>query len=247
VSTVDKPVALVTGGARRVGAAITRCLQQAGYRVYLHYRSSRSEAQALADELNRHDPATVVTLQGDLGKLHDIDRMATAMRHGEGRLDLLVNNASAYYPTPVGATTEAQWDDLMAGNLKGPWFLSQACADLLATAQGSIVNLIDTNAVRPLRGHPVYCMAKAGLLMMTRSLALELAPAIRVNAVAPGTVLWPGGLGPALSEQEQADAIAQIPLQRIGTAEDIARTVLFLARSSYITGQYLAVDGGRML
>jgi len=243
---VDQPVALVTGGARRVGAAITRCLHAAGFRVYLHYRSSTAAAQALAAELD-DGTGSVQPLPGDLGRLADIERLAETLRQREGGLDLLVNNASAYYPTAVGDTTEAQWDDLLAGNMKGPYFLSQACADLLATRHGSIVNLVDTNAVRPLRGHTVYCMAKAGLLMMTRSLALELAPAVRVNAVAPGTVLWPGGQSPELSAQEKEEALAHIPLQRIGTPGDIAETVLFLARAPYITGQCIAVDGGRIL
>jgi pteridine reductase len=244
---MSNPVALITGAAKRVGAAIVETLHQQGYKVYLHYRSASQEASELAAKLNARRADSVVTMQADLADLAALQQIANQLSQHEGKLDLLVNNASAFYPTAIGATDEQQWNDLMASNMKGPFFLSQACTPLLTQAQGSIVNLVDTNAIRPMAGYSVYCMAKAGLVMMTRSLAVELAPKVRVNAIAPGAILWPNQEGAEMSSEAQQAMLAAIPLQRTGEPQDIAQTVLFLAHASYITGQVLAVDGGRVL
>jgi pteridine reductase len=240
-------VALVTGAARRVGATIVDHLHQHGYKVYLHYRSASVEATELAARLNTARPGSLQTVKADLADLPALAQIADQIARQEGQLDLLVNNASAFYPTAVGNTGEDQWDELMASNMKGPFFLSQACSELLTQANGSIINIVDTNATRPLAGYSVYCMAKAGLLMMTRSLAIELAPKVRVNAIAPGAILWPDQDGAEMSTEQQQAMLARIPLQRSGEPHDIAQTVLFLASASYITGQVLAVDGGRVL
>lgn len=241
----DSPVALVTGAARRIGAATARALHDAGYRLIVHYRHSGEEARALAAQLNdrRHDSA--IALAADLSSLSQIETLAREASGHWGRLDALVNNASSFYPTPVGETTEAQWDDLMASNLKAPYFLSQALAPALRATGGAIVSITDIHAQRPLRHHPVYCAAKAGNAMLTRSLARELAPDVRVNGVAPGAILWPEQ-DAELNENNKASILERVPLKRAGEPEDIARTVLFLLKDSpYITGQIITVDGGR--
>ncbi len=237
--------ALVTGAARRVGAAIARCLHGAGMDLSLHYRRARAEAEALAEELEARRPGSVQLLSGDLLETSRLADLAARATEHWGRLDLLVNNASGFYPTPLSTVTEAQWDELMGSNLKGPFFLSQAAAPFLAASGGCIVNIVDIHAERPLPGHPVYSIAKAGLAMLTRALAMELAPRVRVNGVAPGAILWPeAGTDP----QRQAQVLSRVALGRLGSPEDIARAVLFLARDAgYITGQVLAVDGGRGL
>jgi pteridine reductase len=239
----DRKVALVTGAARRIGAGIVRGLHGAGYRIVLHYQRSAAEAESLAAALNESRPGSVRLLRGDLaetGKLGDLVESAAGFW---GRLDGLVNNASAFYPTPVETVTEAQWDDLMASNLKAPFFLAQAAAGHLQQRRGCIVNIADIYAERPLRGYPVYSIAKAGLAALTRALAVELAPEVRVNGVAPGAVLWPER-GP--DEEEKAELLARIPLGRPGAPSDIAGAVLFLMKDApYVTGQILSVDGGR--
>lgn len=246
-------VALVTGAARRLGAATVRQLHQAGFLIVLHYRSSAAAAHALADELNAIRPESVRLLTADLTCQTQVLQLATDTLAVYGRLDLLVNNASSFYPTPMGTVTEAQWLDLFASNAKAPFFLSQALLPALTKQNGCIINMVDIHADKPLAEHPVYCMAKAALVMMTRALARELAPTIRVNAVAPGAILWPEAglpdqvLLPTLTEQDKTGILAQIPLGALGQPEDIARTVLFLACSPYITGQIVAVDGGRSL
>lgn len=237
--------ALVTGAARRVGAAIARRLHGAGMDLSLHYRRARAEAEALAGELDAGRPGSVQLLQAELLETHRLgDLVARAVAH-RGRLDLLVNNASGFYPTPLATATEAQWEDLLGSNLKAPFFLCQAAAPYLAASGGCIVNIVDIHAERPLPGHPVYSIAKAGLAMLTRALALELAPRVRVNGVAPGAILWPeAGADP----QRQVRVLSRVALGRLGTPEDIARAVLFLAGDAgYVTGQVLAVDGGRSL
>lgn len=240
-----QPVALVTGGAQRIGAAIARALHAAGYRVLVHYRDSADAATALVQELNALRSESAHRLCANLDSTAAVQALANQAGQAWGRLDLLVNNASAFHPTPIGSVNEAQWDSLFASNLKAPFFLSQALAPLLAHSQGSIVNLVDIHAQKPLAQHTVYCVAKAGLVMLTQSLALELAPAVRVNGIAPGAILWPPGQHPDAGEVAQR--VAGIPLRRKGEPEDIANTVLFLARSPYITGQVIAVDGGRSL
>jgi pteridine reductase len=235
--------ALITGAARRVGAAIARSLHSAGANLVLHYRSSVEDATELAQELNAARPASVSLVSANLLEIDKLPALARTASEAFGSLDILVNNASSFYPTPVGDITEIDWDDLVGTNLKAPLFLSQAAAPALHAQRGLIVNLADIHGMRPLRRHPVYSVAKAGLIMLTRSLARELGPHVRVNAIAPGPVLWPeDGLDPAL----QAEIIDRTALKRPGSALDVARAVLFFATDApYVTGQILAVDGGR--
>lgn len=243
-TSAERPVALVTGAARRIGAVIAETLHAAGYRVIIHCRRSRGEADALAARLNAARAGDAVVLSADLLNHADITTLATQAGTQWQRLDLLVNNASSFFPTPVEGTTLAQWNGLIGSNLAAPFFLSQATAPLLRASRGSIVNLIDIHGGRPLAGHPVYSTAKAGLHMLTRALAKELAPTLRVNGVAPGAILWPES---GLSDAARESIVASTPLQRTGTPQDIANAVLFLARSPFITGQILTVDGGRSL
>jgi pteridine reductase len=236
---------LITGGARRVGAAVVRALHAAGANLVVHYRSSQEDAIALARELNERRSGSVVVQAADLLEPTTPQDLVARALSAFGRLDVLINNASSFYATPVGTITSADWDDLMGSNLKAPLFLSQAAAPALRERGGLIVNLVDIHGLRPLKGHPVYCAAKAGLAMLTRSLARELGPAIRVNGIAPGPVLWPEG---NLDETLKQEIIEKTALKRYGTPEDIARTVLFLAKDApYITGQIIAVDGGRSI
>lgn len=239
------PVALVTGAARRVGAVVARRLHAAGYDLALHHRRSGDAALALQAELERERPGSTLLLQAELAEFDRLPELIAQTVGRFGRLDALVNNASAFYPTPIGATLPAQWDELFASNARAPFFLSQAAVPHLRKARGAIVNLVDVYAERPLAEHTVYCMAKAALAMMTLSLAKELGPEIRVNAVAPGAVLWPEqGKSPA----EQEAMIAGTALQRAGTPEDVAEAVRWLLQDAhYTTGQVLRVDGGRFL
>jgi len=241
----SRSVALVTGSARRIGAEIARRQHAAGYDLALHYRGSADDAQALATELEAVRANSTLLLQADLAEFDRLPELVAKTIGRFGRLDALVNTASGFHPTPFGATTPAQWDELFAINARAPFFLSQAAAPHLANANGAIVNIADIHAERPLRGHAVYAMSKAALLHMTRSLALELAPKVRVNAVSPGAILWPeGGKDP----EAQVAILARTPLGRIGTPQEIAEAVLWLLRDArYCTGQTLHVDGGRML
>ena len=240
-----RPVAFVTGAARRIGATIARTLHAAGYDLALHCRNSCGELDALAADLERERGESTVTLQADLADADCLPELVDAALARFGRLDALVNNASAFQPTPIGTITPAQWDDLFAANARAPLFLAQAAAPHLAARGGAIVNLIDIHADRPLREHAVYCMAKAALAMATRSLALELAPDVRVNGVAPGAVLWPEA---GKDEAERAHLVARTPLARIGTPADVAGAVLWLLRDApYVTGEILRVDGGRAI
>ena len=233
---------LITGGARRVGAAIGRCLHGAGANLLIHYRRSGEDADALAAELNGARPGTAATIQADLLHVDALGALPDFAVSRFGGLDVLVNNASTFYPTPVGEITAQAFDDLIGTNLKAPLFLSQAAAPALRNSGGLILNIIDIHALRPLRNYTTYCAAKAGLHMVTRSLAKELGPDIRVNGISPGPVLWPEQGG---DEKMRAKIIQRTILQRMGTPEDIARTALFLAASApFITGQILAVDGG---
>jgi len=239
------PVALVTGAARRIGAAIARRLHAAGYDLALHCRRSRDELTALADELERGRPGSVLTLQADLAEFDRLPELVAHTLGRFGRLDALVNNASAFYPTPLGTITPAQWDELFASNARAPFFLAQAAAPHLRAARGAIVNLTDLYAERPLRQHTVYCMAKAALAMLTRSLAVELAPEVRVNAVAPGAILWPEDED---NTEAQKAMLARTPLGRTGTPEEVAEAVRWLLQDAhYSTGQTLLLDGGRTL
>jgi pteridine reductase len=241
--TLHDKVVLITGGARRVGAAITRKLHAAGATVVVHYHRSAQEAQDLAAELNAQRPGSVTPLGGDLLKVPLLAALVEATIARHGHLDILVNNASTFYPTRVGEITEAHWEDLMGTNLRAPLFLSQAAAPHLAARNGLILNIADIHGLRPLRHHPVYSPAKAGLIMLTQSLARELAPQVRVNAVAPGPVEFPDR---GLTEEMKQAIIDKTLLKRRGSPEDIARAVLFFAAEApYVTGQILAVDGGR--
>ena len=242
-NTLDNKVALVTGAARRIGATIARTLHAAGADVAIHYRGSVDEAQALVAELNRLRPDSAAAFAADLTDVAAIGDLAAQAGQWRNRLDVLVNNASSFYPTPAGTITEAQWDDLVGTNLKAPLFLSQAALPALRDGGGVIVNIIDVHASHPLRDHPVYGPAKAGLAMLTRSLAKDLAPDVRVNGVSPGAILWPEN---DMSDDTKAAILKQVPLARPGDPEDIAGTVLFLVRdATYVTGQIIAVDGGR--
>lgn len=242
--TLADKVALITGAAQRVGAVIARHLHGHGMRVMIHYRSSAEDAAALRDELLQQRPDSAAIIAGDLLDTAALPALIGQSHARWGRLDVLINNASSFYPTPLGAINEPQWDDLLGTNLKAPLFLSQAAAPLLATQQGCIVNIADIHADRPLKGYPVYCIAKAGLVMLTKSLARELAPAVRVNAVAPGAILWPEHAGEATREH----ILKRIALKRQGEPRDIAGAVRFLiAEAEYMTGQVLTVDGGRSL
>lgn len=238
------PVILVTGAARRVGAEIARTLHQAGATVVLHYRRSAGEAEALAGELERLRPASVSTVQGDLLAPEMPAAVVATVLARHGRLNGLVNNASSFFPTPVGQVDSAAWDDLMGSNLRGPFFLMQAAAQALGASGGAIVNIVDIHAERPMAGYPVYCAAKAGLLGLTRAMALELAPRVRVNGVAPGAIQWPED--DQFPPAEREAIVRHAPLQRIGSPADIAGAVRFLMlEAPYVTGQILAVDGGR--
>ena len=234
---------LVTGAARRVGATIARALHGAGANVVLHFRSSAEDAASLAQELNAARPGSAVLVECDLLEVAKLPALAETAAQAFGGLDILVNNASTFYPTPVGDITESDWDDLIGANLKAPLFLAQATAPALHLNRGLIVNLADIHGIRPLRRHPVYCVSKAGLIMLTKSLARELGPHVRVNAIAPGPVMWPED---GIDKELQEKIIDRTALKRPGSAADVARAVLFFATEApYVTGQILAVDGGR--
>jgi len=243
--TADTRCVLVTGGAKRIGAAISRLLHRAGYKIIIHYRLSSRAADDLAAELNTIRDDSAKTIQGNLNDEAIYDRLIEQAFLCWHRLDALVNNASSFYPTPVGSITLDDWSDLVNSNMKAPLFLSQAAAPFLKQTQGCIVNMIDIHGQRPMRKHTVYCAAKAGLCMLTMSLAKELGPDVRVNGVSPGAILWPENEVP---EHTKSLILERTALKRTGEPIDIARTVLFLIRDAdYITGQIIAVDGGRTL
>ncbi len=241
----SRPVALITGAAKRIGAQIARRLHASGYDLALHYRNSDAEVRSLVDELEASRSGGTIALQSDLAEFDRLPELIAKTVGRYGRLDALVNNASSFRPTPIGTATPADWDDLFAANARAPFFLAQAATPHLKATRGAIVNLVDIYAERPLRGHAVYCMAKAALAMATKSLALELAPEIRVNAVAPGAILWPEG---GADDAKQQALLARTPLARVGTPEEIAEAVRWLLQDArYTTGQILRVDGGRLL
>ena len=244
-NNLDGKVVLVTGAARRIGAAIVTRLHENGARVAIHHHGSTDAADALAQRLNTVRPQSAATFQADLLDTERLAPLIDDVVAWGGRLDGLINNASTFYPTPVGTITEDHWTDLMGSNLKAPLFLSQAAVPHLQRHQGAIVNLVDIHAQRPLRNHPVYGPAKAGLAMLTRALAKDLAPAIRVNGVSPGAILWPEE---GMSDSAQQTILRQVPLERPGDRADIAGCVLYLLRdANYVTGQIIAVDGGRSI
>lgn len=244
---LDGRVALITGGARRVGAEIVRTLHHAGMNICIHYNYSKNEAEELQAELNLKRSHSAFLVAGDL-----LDSQMPAavvekcIAHWQ-RLDLLVNNASSYYPTKIGDSTQQHWNDLMGTNLQAPFFLCQAAVPWLKKNNGNIVNIIDIHASRPLKNYSVYCAAKAGLAMLTKCLAMELGPLVRVNGIAPGSIIWPEG-DSALSEPVKDQILSNTALGRIGAPQDIAEMLLFLIRdASYVTGQIIAVDGGLSL
>ena len=239
------PVVLVTGAAKRVGAAIARTLHGHGYQVVIHHRKSSAEAEALQSELEQARPDSTLVLQAELSEFDRLPELIAKTIGHFGRLDALVNNASAFYPTPIGTATPKHWDELFDSNARAPFFLSQAAVPHLQNSHGAIVNLVDIYAERPLKNHTLYCMAKAALVAMTLSLAKELGPEVRVNGVAPGAVLWPES---GKDYADRAALIANTALQRAGTPEDVAEAVRWLLMDArYCTGQIIRVDGGRSL
>lgn len=247
----DSPVALITGAAKRIGAAIARRFHTGGYRVIIHYNGSHAEAEALAAELNAVRADSAHCVQAALTDREQVDRLAEEALASFGRLDLLVNNASSFYPTPLAESNQAQWDDLIDSNLRGHYFLSVTLSEALKTHRGNIINIIDAMMEQAIADFPIYSIAKAGLLNMNRVLARELAPEVRVNGVSPGAILWPAHLEDPqdeAAEAARAKALAGIPLGRTGAIEDIANAAYFLVtQATYVTGAEIKVDGGRSL
>lgn len=242
---LDDKVVLITGAARRIGATLALAFHGRGARVAVHYRRSAQEARKLVARMNAERPGSAAAFHADLSDGTALAALPAAVIAGLGRLDVLINNASTFYPTPFGEITAAQFDDLIGTNLRVPLFLAQAAACELRRREGLVINIADIHALRPLRHHAVYCAAKAAVVMLTRTLARELGPRVRVNAIAPGPVLWPeAGVDPEL----QRRIVARTALQRTGSPEDVARAALFFATDApFVTGEVLAVDGGRLL
>lgn len=235
--------ALITGAAKRIGACMAWTLHQNGANVAVHYASSAADAETLVAELNAARPDSAFAIQGDLRSTAALATLVDDVVGRAGRLDILINNASTFYPTPLDEVTQADWDDLLGTNLKAPLFLAQAAAPHLRASHGQIINIVDIHSQRPLKNHPVYGPAKAGLAMLTRALAKDLAPEIRVNGISPGAILWPEE---GMTDAAVESIVKQIPLGRVGEPMDIARTALFLIKDApYISGQIIAVDGGR--
>jgi pteridine reductase len=240
-------VALITGAARRIGAEIARTLHADGINIVLHCHTSLAEAEELCASLNKKRPQSAVTVRANLCDTLNLPELLRQAVNAWGRLDILVNNASRFYRTEMGKVTEFAWNDLMDNNVKAPLFLSQAAVPYLLSTQGCIVNIADVHADRPMRDYSAYCISKAGLVMMTKALAKELGPDIRVNAISPGPTIWPEKEN-TLTDEEKKKIIKNIPLRRIGNPQEIAKAVLYLSRyAEYVTGQVLAVDGGRSL
>jgi pteridine reductase len=243
-NSLEGKVVLITGGAHRIGAAVARMLHAQGMKLVIHYHSSEKAARELQEALHKNRPESVMLVRGDLSNGERLVRnLVFETIESFGRIDVLINNASRFYPTPLGEATESQWDDIVGTNLKAPYFLSQAATPYLKKSGGCIINIADIYGDRPLIGYPVYSIAKAGVIMLTKSLARELGPEVRVNAIAPGVILWPES---SLDEMSKQRIVSRTPLKRSGEPDDIARTALFLIRDAgFITGQVLAVDGGR--
>lgn len=245
-SKANSKVVLITGAGKRVGAAIAQHCHHQGMRIAIHYRNSTAEAETLCQAFNQKKKDTAISLQADLKNVQNNITLINKIIETWGQIDVLINNASSFYETRLGKVTEAAWEDLVNSNLKAPFFLSQAAAPYLEKQKGSIINMVDIQAQRPMKKYSVYCTAKAGLVMLTKSLAKELGPSVRVNGIAPGIALWPDNaaeFNPALRER----IIARTALKRAGTPADIADTVVFLINANYITGQIIAVDGGLSL
>jgi len=238
----DRQVVLITGAARRIGAVTAQLFHEAGYTVVIHYNNSAAAADRLCEQLNAQRPDSCLLVQTDLNDMSALDKIVDLI-NSLGRLDVLINNASSFYPTPLENCDDQQWNDLINSNLKGPFFLSKKLAPMLIKAQGAIVNISDMHARQALSDHPIYTIAKAGNIAMTKSMAKELGPEVRVNSVAPGAILWPEHESDDIDKQ--SSVLSKVPMGRLGTEQDIAKTVYFLAiNATYMTGQTIAVDGG---
>ena len=243
-SLTASKVALVTGGAKRIGRQTATTLHEHGYNLIIHCNNSAEDAKQLVETLNNTRANSATYIAADLTDMTQLEALAEKSIQAFGKIDVLVNNASSFYPTQIAQTTEQDWNDLFGTNLKAPFFLIKALQSTLIKHNGCVINMVDIHAERPLKEYSVYCMAKAGLAMLTKSMARELAPQVRVNGVAPGAILWHEN---DLTEQDKAQVIKEIPLGKLGGPCDIANTILFLAQSDYITGQIISVDGGRSI
>ena len=240
-----KKTIFITGAAKRIGKEIALCFSEMGWNIIIHYNSSKNDAQVLADEINGANPDSAITVQGNLDVKEDVEKVINKVRDAFPTIDLLINNASTFYPTPIEDISEEHWDKLVGSNLKGPLFLIKGLKDQLKESKGSIINITDTNLSKGVANYSIYSAAKAGLESITKGLARELAPDIKVNAIAPGAMLEPPDV--TWTEEQKSKVISSIPLNRMGSEKDISEAVKFLAKSSYITGQIVKVDGGRSL
>ena len=240
-----KKTIFITGAAKRIGKEIALCFSEMGWNIIIHYNSSKNDAQVLADEINGTNPDSAITVQGNLDVKEDVEKVINEVRDAFPTIDLLINNASTFYPTPIEDISEEHWDKLVGSNLKGPLFLIKGLKDQLKESKGSIINITDTNLSKGVANYSIYSAAKAGLESITKGLARELAPDIKVNAIAPGAMLEPPDV--TWTEEQKSKVISSIPLNRMGSEKDISEAVKFLAKSSYITGQIIKVDGGRSL
>ena len=235
----------ITGAAKRIGKEIALCFSEMGWNIIIHYNSSKNDAQVLADEINGANPDSAITVQGNLDVKEDVEKVINIVRDAFPTIDLLINNASTFYPTPIEDISEEHWDKLVGSNLKGPLFLIKGLKDKLKESKGSIINITDTNLSKGVANYSIYSATKAGLESITKGLARELAPDIKVNAIAPGAMLEPPDV--TWTEEQKSKVISSIPLNRMGSEKDISEAVKFLAKSNYITGQIIKVDGGRSL
>ena len=240
-----KKTIFITGAAKRIGKEIALCFSEMGWNIIIHYNSSKNEAQVLADEINSNNPDSAITVQGNLDVKEVVEKVINEVREAFPTIDLLINNASTFYPTPIEDISEEHWDKLVGSNLKGPLFLIKGLKDKLKESKGSIINITDTNLSKGVANYSIYSAAKAGLESITKGLARELAPDIKVNAIAPGAMLEPPDV--TWTEEQKSKVISSIPLNRMGSEKDISEAVKFLAKSNYITGQIIKVDGGRSL
>ncbi len=240
-----KKTIFITGAAKRIGKEIALCFSEMGWNIIIHYNSSKNDAQELADEINGTNPDSAITVQGNLDVKEDVEKLINEVRDAFPTIDLLINNASTFYPTPIEDISEEHWDKLVGSNLKGPLFLIKGLKDKLKESKGSIINITDTNLSKGVANYSIYSAAKAGLESITKGLARELAPDIKVNAIAPGAMLEPPDV--TWTEEQKSKVISSIPLNRMGSEKDISEAVKFLAESNYITGQIIKVDGGRSL
>jgi pteridine reductase len=241
---MQNTVIFITGSAKRIGAHTAKYLHALGSNIVIHCNASRLEAENLCNELNGIREKSAMLVQGDLAELTNIERIGQQAIDSFGRLDVLINNASSFYPTPIGSITQQDWQNLVGSNMQGPLFLSQYCAQALKKQHGCIINMVDIHATKPLKAHTLYCMAKSALVTMTQSLALELAPNIRVNGIAPGAILWPDT---PMNDEDKQLILDHVPAGRLGTMQDIAHAIEFLIEADYVSGQIIAVDGGRSI